>query len=142
MKFKNKETGKVYNTIEEARYDYCKDKHCYSDCKLPNMLTGFYDECEEFCEGNPIKAAELIGYEIIEEPEEIKPQKEDNPYWQNITSIADKQRDKGIKTYGQGLECNTWDIAKRLRYLEEELIDALMYIEWIKDGLGIKETDK
>lgn len=59
-----------------------------------------------------------------------------NPYWDNITSIADRQRDKGIHEYGQGLESNPADIMTRLNYLEEELIDALMYCEWIKEKLG------
>lgn len=137
MKFRSKKTGEIYNTILEAYKAFM----CPGPCMDCNLYPGH--TCKEtWITNNVTKAAELMGYEIIEEPEEIKPQKEDNPYWQNITSIADKQRDKGIKTYGQGLECNNWDIAKRLRYLEEELIDALMYIEWIKDGLGIKETDK
>lgn len=56
-------------------------------------------------------------------------------YWENICKIADKQRKKGIETYGQGLEDNTWDIEKRIQYLEEELVDALMYCEWIKEGI-------
>ena len=34
------------------------------------------------------------------------------------------------------MEDNHWPIMKRLEYLEEELIDALMYIEWIKDKIG------
>ena len=38
--------------------------------------------------------------------------------------------------YGQGLECNPADIVTRLNYLEEELIDALMYIEWAKDYIA------
>lgn len=58
-----------------------------------------------------------------------------SPYWENICKIADKQRKKGIETYGQGLEDNTWDIEKRIQYLEEELVDALMYCEWIKEGI-------
>ena len=56
-----------------------------------------------------------------------------NPYWERITQIAEKQRDKGIKTYGQGLEDFDADIITRLEYLEEELVDALMYIEHIKE---------
>ena len=59
-----------------------------------------------------------------------------NPYWQNIQDIADRQRQKGIDTYGQGLEENPADMATRLTYLEEELIDALMYIEWVKDYIA------
>ena len=61
-----------------------------------------------------------------------------NPYWQNIQDIADRQRQKGIDTYGQGLEENPADMVTRLTYLEEELIDALMYIEWLKVKLGGK----
>ena len=60
----------------------------------------------------------------------------DNSYWANIEAIADRQRKKGIDTYGQGLEANPEDIMTRLNYLEEELIDALMYIEWAKDYLS------
>lgn len=59
----------------------------------------------------------------------------DNVYWHNICLIAGKQRAKGIRTYGQGIEYNRLDVVARLDYLEEELIDGLMYIEWIKEGL-------
>ena len=62
--------------------------------------------------------------------------KTDNPYWDNIQTIAEAQRAKGIKTYGQGLEDNTeLDIEETLTYLQEELIDALMYIEHVKAKL-------
>ena len=61
-----------------------------------------------------------------------------NPYWERITAIANRQRKKGMAEYGQGLECNPADIVTRLNYLEEELIDALMYCEWIKEKLGGK----
>lgn len=59
--------------------------------------------------------------------------KADNPYWERVTAIAQRQRDKGISTYGQGIEKNPADIIKRIEYLQEELVDALMYCEWIKD---------
>ena len=61
-----------------------------------------------------------------------------NQYWERITDAANRQREKGIAEYGQGLECNPADIVTRLNYLEEELIDALMYCEWIKEKLGGK----
>lgn len=60
---------------------------------------------------------------------------ENNPYWRRITAIADRQRKKGIDTYGQGLERNTADMLTRIEYLEEELVDGLMYCEWIKDEI-------
>ena len=56
-----------------------------------------------------------------------------NPYWENICAIAEKQRAKGIETYGTGIEDNPADIITRIEYLQEELVDALMYCEWIKD---------
>ena len=59
-----------------------------------------------------------------------------NPYWERITSTAEHQRQKGIAEYGQGLECNHADIVTRQNDLEEELIDALMYIEWAKDYIA------
>ena len=59
-----------------------------------------------------------------------------NPYWGNICAIAERQRRKGIRTYGKGLEANPADVITRIEHLQEELIDALMYCEWIKDYLG------
>ena len=59
-----------------------------------------------------------------------------NPYWERITATAERQREKGIREYGKGLEANPADIVTRLHYLEEELIDALMYIEWAKDYIA------
>jgi hypothetical protein len=58
-----------------------------------------------------------------------------NPYWERICRMAEKQRAKGINTYGQGLEDNPMEIIERLEYLEEELIDGLYYIEHIKEWL-------
>jgi hypothetical protein len=47
-----------------------------------------------------------------------------------------KQTEKGIETYGQVLEDNTgMSTLDRLTYLEEELIDALMYIEHLKEAI-------
>lgn len=60
---------------------------------------------------------------------------ESNPYWGRISAIAERQRQKGINTYGKGLEANNEEIMTRLEYLEEELVDGLMYIEWIKDKI-------
>lgn len=58
-----------------------------------------------------------------------------NPYWYNICKIADRQRNKGIETYGKGIEMNPADAVTRIEYLQEELVDALMYCEWIKASL-------
>lgn len=65
-----------------------------------------------------------------------------NPYWKNICAIAEKQRAKGIETYGKGIEDNKADIITRIEYLQEELIDALMYCEWIKDYIRASADNK
>ena len=58
-------------------------------------------------------------------------------YWENICKMQEKQTEKGLSTYGQTLEENTTlSMMERLTYLEEELIDGLMYIEHIKALLG------
>jgi len=80
-----------------------------------------YSDCSDTC---PYYRDKLISAKL-----------RDNPYWQNICDIADRQRVKGVQTYGVGLEDNTWDMLIRINYLEEELVDALMYLEWIKDGI-------
>lgn len=65
-----------------------------------------------------------------------------NPYQNNICDIAERQRKKGMETYGKGLEDNKADIIARIEHLEEELVDALMYCEWIKDQMGGAENGK
>ena len=59
-----------------------------------------------------------------------------NPYWDKITEIAVHQRRKGLETYGRGLEDNPAAVRERIEHLQEELIDGLMYCQWIKDKLN------
>ena len=68
-----------------------------------------------------------------------EPEYNDNPYWKRICAIADKQREKGISKYGQGLESNPADILARINHIQEELIDGLMYLEWAKEALTESE---
>lgn len=64
-----------------------------------------------------------------------------NPYWERISRIADKQRAKGMSKYGVGLENNTADATERARHIQEELIDALMYLTWLEEALKAGEAD-
>lgn len=61
-------------------------------------------------------------------------------YWDRITAIYNRQREKGLKKYGIPLEDNPASIDTRLRYIEEELVDALMYCEWVRDKLKRKKA--
>ena len=60
---------------------------------------------------------------------------DNNPYWKRVCGLSERQRAKGMETYGKGLEDNPLSAVERLTYLEEELIDSLMYIEHIKAGM-------
>lgn len=70
-----------------------------------------------------------------ETSKEVEP--DNKKYWSRICDMQRAQTEKGVKHYGQILEDNTgMTVKERLEYLEEELIDALMYIEHIKEVLG------
>lgn len=71
MKFKNKETGEVFSKIIDAKYDFCeKVNHKCGKCKLMQSNNTLL-LCQVYCELYPKQAAELMGYEVIEdEPEQ------------------------------------------------------------------------
>jgi len=57
-------------------------------------------------------------------------------YWENICNMQKKQKEKGLKTYGKTIEDNQIpEIIERIEYAQEEMIDFLMYCEWIKEKL-------
>ena len=92
--------------------------------------------CKNFGEyGNCFACIGVVDKDGNRRPSMWAAKEDANPYWKNICALAEKQRSKGIDTYGQGLEDNPLTIKDRLEYLEEELIDGLMYIEHIKAKL-------
>lgn len=63
-------------------------------------------------------------------------------YWDNICDTQKKQTEKGVNTYGMTLEENNLvNVIERINYLQEEMIDALMYFEWIKEAIGKAVTN-
>lgn len=72
--------------------------------------------------------AEIVGFKYDGSDPEPRPN-----YWAEVCKIQARQTAKGIEKYGQRLEDNEdLGVIERLEYLEEELIDGLMYIEHIK----------
>ena len=62
-------------------------------------------------------------------------------YWRNICDINAQQEKKGAEKYGQTLEENTTLSAEqRIEHAQEELIDALKYLEHLKAVTGDKLT--
>ena len=58
-----------------------------------------------------------------------------NPYWRGIKRVAEKQRARGGKKYGSGTEDNPAYIRGKLTYIGENLIDVLIYCEWMKTSV-------
>ena len=68
MKFRNPETGEVFEDMTAARFAFCR-----MQCK-PCPISCFQNEdetrCDIFCCDHPREAARLMGYEVVEdEPE-------------------------------------------------------------------------
>ena len=58
MRYRNPETGEVFETIEKARKEYCEGKKFCSECQFSCLL---------FAERHPAEAARLMGYEVIDD---------------------------------------------------------------------------
>lgn len=119
-------------TLEEKREKikrFCESRAgCVSPDKCP-----LYDTVATECYSDT---------DVIEEHYEIlfgdKAEKtEGRPYyWAEVCKIQKRQTEKGVAKYGRRLEDNhELTMIERLEYLEEELIDGLMYIEHIKAAI-------
>lgn len=90
-----------------------------------------YCKTHEFKDMNDIDLtiyAEIVGFKYDGSDPESRPD-----YWGEICKIQARQTEKGLAKYGKRLEDNEdLGVIERLEYLEEELIDGLMYIEHIK----------
>lgn len=121
-------------TIEEMRNAI--NNHCdkMKDCNKCHMNGSKY--CENYYAGDCPEDVLHEWYNLLMSNYSA------NPYWERITQMSDRQREKGIKTYGQGLELfTTPDAIKRIEYIQEELIDGLMYLEWLKEKLKGEDAD-
>lgn len=63
MRFRDPETGKVYEDISEAADHYCVTRGCRCEvCAFTPLV-----ECTAYPEEHPREAAERMGFEVIEE---------------------------------------------------------------------------
>lgn len=77
------------------------------------------------------RCAEYIAEKHLQMDEE--PPESIGRYWRNICGINAKQEAKGRAKYGQSLEENTTlSTVQRIEHAQEELIDALKYLEHLK----------
>lgn len=73
---------------------------------------------------------------FVKRKEQPKISVEDNIYREPIIKRVDEQTLKGIKKYGTVLPQNTAPMLDRIEHIQQELTDALVYNEWIKDGFN------
>ena len=50
-----------------------------------------------------------------------------------LIQIVDRQEAKGKATYGSTLDHNNADVKERVNHALEEIIDAMMYMQWISE---------
>lgn len=117
--------GKIYEAVDGViTYDNGRRGETYYSFKQYTALNrGINKHIVEIKDGDDVN-------KILKHYETVK--KDD--YWTRVCEIQKRQTDKGLKKYGYVLE-DTPDmpISTRLNHIEEELIDALMYIEHLKE---------
>lgn len=63
MKFRDPETGKVYENIDDAAHGYCVSRGCGNCTWVDEDVL----DCFGYPRENPREAAERMGYEVIED---------------------------------------------------------------------------
>ena len=130
MKFKffDPNTGEVLNS-EDAHSRFCAEKKC-SDC-LMKEITPEGKNCIEYTIYNPYKAAQIMGYSVIEEQEYNQPEQEaksdhDKPRPSLVPPAlirgVDAIREYGCKKYS---DPENWRRVEPQRYWEATLRHAL-----------------
>ena len=80
MKFRNPETGEVFDSLREASDKFCSDHDCFwRECPLDkaNESRACWDWIQEY----PIEAARLMGYEVVEDISIHAPLAESDTCW-------------------------------------------------------------
>ena len=111
-------------TIEQLQQELINERDRY------NRLVSF-----ELCEAKELAARKLRQREeaFLEEKRLQRGEACGGADWQAICRMNAEQEEKGVKKYGQMLEENvTLSREQRIEHAQEELIDALKYLEHLK----------
>lgn len=164
MRFKDKQTGIVYDTIVEARNAWCNcggieicKKCVIPNLHRPNLLPCGCENCIDFSDRNPKEAAKLMGLEIIEN--ENAPVRADKPigeYTFNEMYEYCKDRTKDFSrpvTYDEcegckfnAVCCNLpeeWDLSNKKRLTDNELaLCRMIGAKWVsRDSSNVLEDN-
>lgn len=143
MKFRNKETGKIFGNIKDVYNEYVNGKKCtYEECKsckLYSRNNGTYDQlsCKDFYKIFTESAAKYMGYEIIKDEPDQTAKADKGKYKPTLVPTGiikgiSRVREYGTQKYGSS---DNWKRVEVDRYK-----DAL-YRHWLAylDG---EEVDK
>lgn len=105
------------------------------------LLKLFEDWCERLDSSDQADFLRLLIKTVIDKVKAF-PEEENvcsdtgNRYIDNVNMLMKHQEAKGLATYGQLLQDNKeMSVIDRIEYLEEELVDALMYLEHLKESI-------
>lgn len=62
---------------------------------------------------------------------------QDNKVIQNVLKMVESQQNKGFSKYGEYVTPDHLDVTEWVHHLQEELCDALIYLECIKQKLTL-----
>ena len=87
VKFRNSKTGEVFEDLGAARFAFCNQK-C-RECPISCFKNDDGTRCDAYCVHHAWKAAKLMGYEVVEDSNEVEIDhgKKDN---QSLKADADK----------------------------------------------------
>lgn len=163
MKFKNK-NGLAFNYIETCVSNYCGRRDCRdcSDCNLYKAAQP--KQCRLWAKENPAEAARLMGYEVIEESDTVKPVEIDQ--FKNQAkplkdwTLGEVKEYCGLRRCEECQFCSknpsadyfctlknyipaTWDLTDPLRFTDEEIADAKALIRIFPDKFdAIRRCDE
>lgn len=106
MKFRNPETGEVFEDIGDAFGKFCDEQnHCSSrnsKCPMFDMILSSPLSCTDWAHSNPLRAAELMGYEVIDDAKDTNvPTKEE----ENMENMEKKDKHWLLANDGDGIVC-------------------------------------
>lgn len=141
MKFKDKD-GNVFDNIIQAMMRICELGRPCMACALARHNNGTNFSCKAFCITYPVAAAHLMGYEVLEDGEDINAPDEKEETMEKTKPLSEWTLGE-VKEYCEGRSCKgcefyageggesrcrlllnppvNWDLTQKPRFTDSEL---------------------
>lgn len=84
-KFRDPNTGEVFEDIKRVREIYCRGRRC-PECKVQWLNNGKHIPCVDFCKAYPVAAAQYMGYQVIDDKDKNMDKKDGETSARNFAS--------------------------------------------------------